>query len=57
MSTEKQMTADQQKCDDEVGHDWEHFPYEYDTNSGGYMQCKLCGWCETDEGYYGDDYE
>jgi hypothetical protein len=51
------MTAEQQKCEDEVGHDFEHFPYEYDTNAGGYKQCSLCGWCEADDGDYGSDFD
>lgn len=52
------MTAEQQKCEDEVGHDFEHFPYEYDTNAGGYKLCKLCGWTEADDGYdSGSDFD
>lgn len=55
-SDPRAMTAEQQKCEDEVGHDFEHFPYEYDTNAGGYMQCRLCGWMESDDGFdYGSD--
>lgn len=51
------MTAAQLECD-ECGHDWKHFPYEYDTNGGGYMECRLCGWTEADDGGFGgDEYE
>lgn len=49
--TKDQMTPEQAKCDDEVGHDWHHTPYEHDTNSGGYMQCKFCGYTKSDEGF------
>jgi hypothetical protein len=55
--TDERITPEQQKCDDEVGHDWEHFAYEPDTNAGGYKQCKLCGYCESDEGYDGGDFD
>lgn len=50
------MNAAQLECD-ECGHDWQHFPYEYDTNGGGYMECRLCGWTEADDGFGGDEYE
>lgn len=51
------MTPEQRKCEEEVGHDWRHEPYEYDTNSGGLKQCKLCGWMESDEDYDGGDFD
>jgi len=51
------MTQEQQKCEDEVGHDFERFPYEPDVNFGGFKQCKLCGWTEADDGDYGSDFD
>lgn len=51
------MTQEQQLCDDEVGHDFEHFHYEPDVNYGGFKQCKLCGWTEADDGDYGSDFD
>lgn len=56
-TADPEMTPEQRKCDDEVGHNWEHFPYEDDTNSGGYLECKLCGWCEPDDGYGEGDFD
>ena len=42
-------TPEQQKCDETVGHRWKKVAYEPDTNSGGYLECRLCGFQVTDE--------
>lgn len=53
-----QMSADELKCDEETGHQWEHFAYEPDTNAGGYMQCRLCGFTTSDDGFdAGSDFD
>lgn len=49
--TDERMTPEQQKCDEEVGHDYEHEAYEPDTNAGGFMRCKLCGFTCSDNGF------
>lgn len=52
------MTPEQRKCDEDVGHDWNHFAYEPDTNAGGYMECKLCGFITSDDGFdVGSDFD
>ncbi len=52
-----QMTAEQRKCEDDVGHDWIRHAYEPDTNWGGFMECRLCGWAQADDGDYGSDFD
>lgn len=54
---EPQMTVDQKACGEETGHDWLHHSYEYDTNYGGFKECRLCGWTESDNDGGGDDFE
>lgn len=54
--SDETMTEDQRICEQDIGHDWQKYPYEYETNFGGFMQCKLCGWIQSDDGYdYGLD--
>ena len=51
------MTPDQRRCEEETGHDWRRIAYERDTNYGGFMECKLCGWTQADDGDYGSDFD
>lgn len=45
-----------EECED---HDWQRFPYEDDTNAGGYKECRRCGLQEalTIDDDIGGDYE
>lgn len=52
------LTPAQRQCDEDTGHDWNHVAYEPDTNAGGYMECKLCGYTTSDDGFdAGSDFD
>lgn len=43
MTSNPEMTAEQRKCEEDVGHDFRWYAPEWDTGFTGYGECKLCG--------------